>query len=294
MKSLSPLYGIITAAMLIAPPVTVWAAIRPSIRRAETGLSIGAGVLFQGDTECYQGQFLDSNQGALWTSTVGLQRLSGRNAGLYWRVRLTVAGGRSGNTGNQALGLPGASGIADRATDLAIRLGIGLNRLWPQPRDSVFIPYLSVGALEWQRSGSGDNWVAGPETYSALRTGLGLRYDYALTPRLVLSLQGAAGYAFAAHISARGPISLAAARGATNDGWVSAAVGPQPYTMFQAGVTCLAARRWHVTLAVRRTLWSYRASNPLPVTGAVPGGTYAIPGAHVTQTAVDLEFATVF
>lgn len=266
------------------------------IREAEAGLWVGAGMDFQRDTQTVNGATLDSQNGMLGAYMVGFTGMSRFGEGLYWQLRYLGADGVAPYQGDAALGVPAQASLAQAAFNLNGRLGIVVDDLWRHERSTVLIPYLGLGFHRGVQSPRQDGLLGVQRRSSAGHWGLGLRGDYVVSRRWVVAVHALAGFSFGAQVTATEPVLYNSTQGTMSYGDVTETVGDRLYSSLGATLIYRVYRRWHVSLHVERTQWSYKAPAPLTIptqTGAT--FTHASePGGSAGQTLLMLEASRVF
>lgn len=267
-----------------------------AIRRAETGILIGAGADFQRYAESLNGVGLDSETGALFSYTLGLNGMSRSPEGLYWDIRYTEVRGSSRYRGNAPMGLTGLATTGNKAMSLKGRLGLVIDGLCGDRSSATFAPYLGLGFHRWDRNTHQALLPGASMTYSNGHVGVGLLAAYVLARHWVIAFHALAGYTFAAQRTGAEPLLFSTTSGALSSAPITEALGDRPYSAFGATVTYLIRRRWQVVLGVRHAQWGFGGSAPLLVstqTGGVLASVRA-PAGTLTETLLTLELGQAF
>ena len=267
-----------------------------AIRRAETGLFIGAGQDFQQGTESLNGVALDSETGALFSYTLGLRGIGRYNESPYWTIRYTKASGSSRYRGNTQMGLSGMATTGNNAMSLTGRLGLVINGLCGDRLPVAFAPYVSVGLRRSNQDRHQALLPGSTLTYSNGQVGVGLLAAYVLARHWVIAFHALAGYTFAAQLSGDEPLLFTSTNGALQNGPITEALGDRPYSAFGATVTYLIYRRWQVAIRVRHAQWGFGGSAPLLIptqTGRVLTS-YRTPTVALAETLLTLEVSRAF
>jgi len=266
------------------------------IWRAENGISIGAGANIERQTESQSGTTRDAKSGALGAYRLALSGMSRWGDGLYWEIGYAGSRGSLDYRGNTAYGLPAQARVYQKTGTLSGRLGFVVSPLWSRDRSAVVIPYLGLG---WERLASDSVQGALPGGGTRLSGGyygLGLRADFVMDARWVLSLHGMTGFTHGVEMTSTQAVGFSGATGTVNDASVANALGDGPYTSMGATLIYRMQRGTRLSLRVAHAHWRYGGSAPFVVPGTYSGsvGYERIPGGVVRETQVMLELSRVF
>lgn len=275
---------------------TLAAATPWAIRRAQSGLFAGIGDDLQHYQETSGGAPLDSESGGLQAYTLGLTHLGRRSGRPYWRVQLSEVRGTTRYQANSPQGPQAAGSTTNRVIAAGARLGLAIGGLWRQDRDAVLIPYLGVGFHRWARGTDQGRIDPGGETYTEDHLGIGIAADYALEPRLVLSLHALTGYTLGAQVTATRPVFFDTATGTLQSARITQSLGDRPYDVIGGAIAYRVDHRLEIALHVRRAIWSAAGASPIAIrdSSGQTVGTTEIPANATAETTILLEASTPF
>lgn len=267
-----------------------------AIRRAATGLVIGAGQDFRQGTESLDGVALDSETGVLFSYTLGLRAIGRSNESPYWTIRYTKVSGSSRYRGNTEIGLSRLATTGNSAISLTGRLGLVVDGLCGDRLPVTFVPYGSIGLRRSDQNTHQALLPGGTMTYKNGQIGVGLLLAYVLARHWVIAFDALAGYTFAAQLSGSEPLLFTTTTGALQDAQITEPLGDRPYSAFGATITYLIHRRWQVAIRVRHAQGGFGASAPLLIptqTGRVLTS-FRTPTVTLAETVLTLELSHAF
>ena len=297
MTSSKPVYTLIVSALLLTVSSQAPAARIPrAIRRAQNGVSVGIGYGMGRYQETLNAVPVDSESDGLTVYTVGLGYIGHRCASLYGGLRFTGAFGTAHYQANSALGLAGQGSSTARMTALDARLGLAIDDLWRQDRDTILIPYIGAGFHREVRGADPGTGNPGGETTTGGHLGIGLGVDYAIDRRLVVTLHALTGYTVGAQITITAPIALDVATETLESARLSESLGDRPYNVLGLAIHYRVDDHIEIAFTIRRATWSAAGSAPIPIAGA-PGqtpGITRIPDSQSAETLMLLQAAIPF
>lgn len=177
----------------------LFAALPDTVQKADSGITLGVGILHQHYAESHQGRTLDSERGSMPVYDLGL---NDQHDHFGWGVDLQYADGKDHYNGailqgcgaNGCLYTPYQSTTGNKMVDAVIQADFGFLPL----NNLAVIPEVYVGEHYWHR----DVGDAGSQTenYNDLYYGGGLKLQYGIGP-VVLGLEGRLGRTFAATLT---------------------------------------------------------------------------------------------